>query len=381
MKVLMVSKACYVATYRKKLEELATLPDMDLTLLVPPYWQTGRNRASLEAGNDQGYQTIVEDPLFNGHFHLHFYRHLPEHLARLRPDLLHIDEEPYDYVTFHALRLGLRFGARALFFSWQNLPRRFPPPFRLLEQHVLRRAHGAIAGSQDAAQVLRDKGFGNPLFVIPQFGVDEDLFTTREGNRAAEPFTPGRPFRIGFSGRLVEEKGLLVLLRAVAGLKGAWELRFLGDGPLRARLEAEARALGLAGQFRFLGSVSSGEVPQHLRELDVLANPSLTWLRGRTQWKEQFGRSLVEAMACGVPVVGSDSGEIPQVIGGAGLVAPEGDAEALRAHLQRLLDEPLLREELARQGRQRVEQHYTQRRIAELTYQAYLRILAEPCPA
>ena len=70
----------------------------------------------------------------------------------------------------------------------------------------------------------------------------------------------------------------------------------------------------------------STEVPAVLRALDVLVLPSLT----TPSWKEQFGRVLQEAMACAIPVVGSDSGEIPHVIGDAGLVTPEGDAAALR---------------------------------------------------
>ena len=71
-----------------------------------------------------------------------------------------------------------------------------------------------------------------------------------------------------------------------------------------------------------------------MRRFDVLVGPSLTTPR----WKEQFGRMLVEAMACGVPVIGSDSGEIPHVIGDAGIVVPEGDRVALCAAIARLRD-------------------------------------------
>jgi glycosyltransferase involved in cell wall biosynthesis len=85
---------------------------------------------------------------------------------------------------------------------------------------------------------------------------------------------------------------------------------------------------------------------------------------------------LVEAMACGVPVVGSSSGEIPHVIDGAGLVFPEGDAEALRAHLLRLLKDPDLRADLARQGQERALTHYTQAQVAAQTYQVYRTVLA-----
>ena len=80
-------------------------------------------------------------------------------------------------------------------------------------------------------------------------------------------------------------------------------------------------------------------------------------------------------MACGVPVVGSTCGEIPNVIGDAGLIFPEGDAAALRAHLQCLHDQPALRAELAQRGRQRVLDHFTQAQIARQTYVVYQQVM------
>ena len=372
----MVSKACYVASYRRKLEELAAMPGVELTLLVPPYWRHGASKAPLEPGFDRGYRTVVENPLFNGNFHLHFYRRLPQLIRSFRPHLVHIDEEPYDYVTFHALRASRGVAPRVLFFTWQNIHRKYAFPFGWFEQNVLNGVHGAIAGNQEGARILRNKGYARPLYVIPQFGIDPELFYPRTED-LSETFNSEQPFRVGYSGRLVEEKGLLVLLRALAGLDGPWELRILGEGPLRHRLAEEAAALGTGQHLRFMGNVPSGQVAEHLRQFDVLVCPSLTWQRGRTQWKEQFGRSLVEAMACGVPVIGSDSGEIPNVIAEAGLIAPEGDVAAVRAHLQRLMDSPGLRRELAHRGRQRTQEHYTQRRIAQQTFACYTQLLED----
>ena len=104
----------------------------------------------------------------------------------------------------------------------------------------------------------------------------------------------------------------------------------------------------------------------------MLAAPSLT----TPAWKEQFGRVLTDAMACGVPVVGSDSGEIPTVIGDGGLVTPEGDPAALSAALNRLQANRDMRQELGRRGRARVLANYTHDRIAEQTIDAY-RVLLE----
>jgi len=92
-------------------------------------------------------------------------------------------------------------------------------------------------------------------------------------------------------------------------------------------------------------------------------------------WKEQFGRVLTEAMACRVPVIGSNSGAIPEVIGDAGLIFPEGDARALAGCLRRLIESPDLCRELGERGYVRVMRLYTQERIAEQTAEFYRQII------
>ena len=109
-----------------------------------------------------------------------------------------------------------------------------------------------------------------------------------------------------------------------------------------------------------------------LQALAVLVLPSHT----QPRWKEQFGRVLTEAMACGVPVIGSSSGAIPEVIGDAGLVFPEGDAAALAAALERLRIDPALHAALAAAGLARVRAHYTQDVIATRTAAFYRALLA-----
>jgi glycosyltransferase involved in cell wall biosynthesis len=170
---------------------------------------------------------------------------------------------------------------------------------------------------------------------------------------------------------LVEEKGVHILLRAAAGLGGGCRLRILGSGPQRAHLEILAAELGIAERVRFEEPIPSTQMPGYYNQLDTLVLPSLT----RSNWKEQFGRVLIEAMACGVPVVGSDSGEIPNVIGDAGLVFAEGDAQALRTALSQLMADPALRDELAQRGRDRVLAQYTQAQVAAKTYQVYWELL------
>jgi len=367
MHVVMISKACIVGAYQKKLEELAREPDIRLTVLVPPGWKDDRGEQRLERVFTQGYE-LRETPLaLNGHFHFHFYPRLARELDELQPDLLHIDEEPYNLATRQAMGQARRRGLPALFFTWQNINRRYPPPFRWWEQYNYRHARYVIAGNHDATRVISEKGYDGPTAVIPQFGVDPDLFSPAEA-----PPSP-RPFTIGYAGGFVQAKGVDVLIRACARLSGDWALHLAGAGPEESALRAQAAQLGIDKRIRWLGKLSSVKMPAFYRALDTLVLPSRTM----PNWKEQFGRVLVEAMACQTPVIGSDSGEIPYVIGDAGLIFAEGDAEALAAHLDALREDSTLRSALGQRGRQRALAHFTQAQVARATAAVYRRMMGQ----
>ena len=365
----MLSKACVVGAYQRKLEALAAL-GVDLVVAVPPAWRDERGVIPLERAYTQGYQLVVTPILLNGDFHFHFYPRFGALLRRFRPEVVHIDEEPYNLATWHALRLAARQGARTVFFSWQNLLRHYPPPFRWWEADVLARADAGIVGNQAAVAVWRAKGFRGPLTVIPQFGVDPEIFSPT----APRPGVRGELI-VGYAGRLVPEKGLDLLLLAAARAPGV-QVHLVGAGPEQGRLADLGETLGLRGRLRLDPLVPSTQMPALLRQWDALVLPSRT----RPNWKEQFGRVLVEAMACGVPVVGSDSGELPNVIGDAGLIFAEGDAEALAAHLRALRDDPALRAGLAGRGRARALNCFTQQRVAEQTAAVYRAVLAARPP-
>jgi glycosyltransferase involved in cell wall biosynthesis len=361
MRVLLISKACVVGAYQRKLEEIAAHTEVELTVAVPPEWRDERGALKLEWAHTNGYRLVVEPMWLNGSFHLHFYPRIGQLIADVQPDIVHIDEEPYNFATWHILHHARRQRAKTLFFSWQNLSRRYPFPFNLIESYVLRRADYAICGNRDSEKVWRAKGYTGPIAVIPQFGVDPGLFDL------SHTPTPPHPFTICYAGRFVPEKGVDVLIHAMTGLDQACRLVLVGSGPRREALIQLAAECGLGNRLDVRPWMPSAEFPHFLHTIDALVLPSIT----QSNWKEQFGRVLVEAMASGVPVVGSACGEIPNVIGEAGLIVPEGDVEALAAALRRLQNDEALRDDLRSKGRQRVLAHFTQKRVAEETVRVY----------
>jgi glycosyltransferase involved in cell wall biosynthesis len=366
----MISKALVTGVYQRKLEELAALPGVELMAVVPPYWYEERVGVQrFERAYTSGYQLIEYPMWFNGRHHIHFYPGIGRIIRSFRPDILHVDEEPYNFVTLHAATLGRMAGAKVLFFSWQNLYRRYPIPFRMIELSNYRLCDAGVAGNREAVEVLRRKGYRGQLDVIPQFGVDPEIYSP-----PAERPNRTKPI-IGYAGRLVREKGVDVLIEAVARLKSrAPQLHIIGNGSERSRLEHLASYKGIRDRVTFRGQVASADMPDALRQLDLLVIPSRT----RPNWKEQFGRIIIEAMACGVPVLGSNSGEIPNVIGNPDLVFPEDNVEALARKLEQLLADHELRQQFSVWARQRVLDYFTQESVARRYYNVYRMMLEGP---
>lgn len=362
----MISKALVVGAYHKKIEELVKL-GVALHVVLPRQWGS----LTPEINQARGYGVHVLRCMLHGKNHFHFYRGLDRLVDEVRPDLIHIDEESYSTVTFQAMRIAAQRAIPALFFNWQNLLKRFPFPFSFFERYAFRHAKAAIAGNSEAKDVLIRKECNVPIAIIPQFGVDPSVFSTRDVTRLRRDLFGSDVWIVGYGGRLVEEKGLMVLLEAMAGMPERVRLLVVGRGPLRRRMEEKAGHLKISDRVKILDHVASTEMPEYLNCLDTLVLPSLT----RGNWKEQFGRILIESMACGVPVVGSNSGEIPHVIGDAGIIVPEGDSVGLRDALLRLIGNGGERKRLAHLGQKRVEEHFTQQKIAHATLALYQSML------
>ena len=357
MRVLILSKALLSVEYRRKTDALAALPDIDLHVAIPAQWQEPRaQQVVFEPGPTPNYQLHMLPMHFNGRHHIHYYPTFGRLVRQLRPDVVHVDEESFNLATFLALWHAHRVGAATCFYNYANIARTYPPPFGWFERYAFATVRAALACSHEAAALIRAHGYQGALHIMPQTGVDPTRFTPRPNvHRARTPFT------VGYVGRLVPEKGVDDLLAALALLPDTTQLRIVGGGSEATALQLQATALGIAPRITWQAPVPTHAMPAVMHQCDALVLPSRT----TANWKEQFGRVLVEAMACGVPVVGSSSGEIPHVIGDGGLIYAEGNRTDLAIQLTTLMQDGALYAAISARARQRVLAHYTQQALAQ----------------
>ena len=369
MKVCVVSHAYVTPVNHDKLRALAAMDGIDLTLLIPDTWRTATSLLALPPM--QVPYVVARSPITrNGRIGAYRYRDLGA-VRRGRPDVIHAEVEPWSLAAFQLVRAAA--GTPVVVFTWENLegPRRLAS--RAVERLVLRSARHVIAGNEGARARMRRRGVPDArLSVLPQLGIDVDRFAGGDPARARAAGAPAAEgaFVVGFIGRVVPEKGVDTLVEAVEKL--AARLLVVGDGADLTALRTRT-ADWPAGKATFAGGVHDADVPHYLACMDALVLPSRT----TPSWAEQFGHVLIEAMAAGVPVVGSSSGAIPEVIGEAGLIFTEGDADGLRTRLQELLDQPSLRARLIASGRARVERRYTSARVAAAQVEIYRRLVPD----
>lgn len=362
----MFSHTYLPADYRGKLRWLAIQGGISLTLVALPALRLPTGSLLEFEKVAEPFQVKLLRPLAfadNNSLRLYAPSQVIELLHEVQPSIVHVEAEPHSVTLALLAFLKLRFGYRLLAFTWENLFRKGRGPLRWLEAFSLRRVDWMIAGNKGAVDVIRWRGYTGPTTIIPQVGLDPTHFE----NVLPHFMLANKNFRIGFVGRLVPEKGVMDLFEAFIPLAQQAVLVLIGEGPLREQVEKRAAEAGIADRVRCLGFVAYSEMPAYLKALEVLVLPSRT----TPFWMEQFGHVLAEAMLVGTPVIGADSGAIPEVIGDAGLIFPAGDVGALRERLTWLMAYPEERKRLGELGRQRALAYFTDEAIAKATLQIY----------
>jgi glycosyltransferase involved in cell wall biosynthesis len=384
-RLLTIGHSYCVALNRRLPHEIARLGDWDVTAVGPARFRGDFGWHTLEAAPGELCKAIPVSVRFGRRVHVMLYG--PALLSLLAEpwDLVHCWEEPY---VAAAAQIARRMAPNVplVLATFQNITKRYPPPFNWIERYSMSRANGVIAFGRTAAEVLArtDRGRASarhtktrprPVAVIPP-GVDLTQFRPDEARRAATlarlEWSDGVPV-VGFLGRLVPEKGVELLTTALDRVATPWRALIVGSGPLEELVSAWARRH--PNRVRVITTVQHEEVPAYLNAMDVLCAPSQTTPR----WREQFGRMLIEAFASGVAVIASASGEIPYVVADAGVLVPENDVDDLsrwQQAIELLTMDRVRRCELARRGRERAESIYGWPVVAQQHLDFFERVIA-----
>lgn len=279
-------------------------------------------------------------------------------------DIVHAWEEPYILAGAQIARLTSD-RSTLIYSSFQNQPKHYPPPLSWCERYAIDRAAGWTAFGETIIRNLADRpGYRDrPNRMIP-LGVDGEVYrpdpAARQQILRDLNWSESGPPVIGYLGRFVPEKGLRLLMKTVEQLDaGSWRLLFIGGGQMESELLAWSARY--PDQVRIVTGVHHSGVPSYLNAFDVLAAPSQTTIR----WKEQLGRMLLEAMATGVPIIASDSGEIPHVVADVGRIVGEADEQGWVNALRELVSSPHMRKSLSDFGLERARSVYAWPHIAK----------------
>lgn len=380
MRITVVSHALVQESARARWTRFSERHAADVSVLVPAVWKSGwfgEERVwKPEPVRGDVFRVIPIPTTDLVRWGRYAFRSPDACLRELNPDLIYVIQDESTVVLQQMLLYRRLWAPRAkvVFFSWSNILVRRPTwRSKLAWNHVRFAADAAIAGNSDVRSVLSEAGFSKPIHVQTEIGVDLEEFHPDPSIRDQMRAKLGvKGFVIGYSGRLIRNKGVLDLVDAVSALPGEWTLVLIGEGELREEIEQVARQNGWHHRLRITGFLDLKDVPDCYRALDCLVLPSRTALN----FKEQFGLVLAQAMACAVPVIGSDSGGIPETIGGAGLTFPEGDVEALRASIASIMNNQHLARTLAEKGYDRALAKFSAVALADESYDLFREMLA-----
>ncbi len=378
MKVLLIAHACQVrAEGQQRAQRLGALPGVDLRVLVPDRWsEYGKWRAPQPPENPS-YAFQVGKVRFPwagpAQWYFHHYPALAKTLREFKPDIIDIWEEPWGLVSVQACRLRdrIRPSAKIVAETEANINRIHPFPFTTFRRYTLRHADYAVTRQTEGISVLRAHGYKGPAKFVGN-GVDAALFRPMD-REACKQALGLKGFVVGYVGRMIEAKGLMDAVEALAACPADVNLLFIGAGVFQPDLERRIAQLGLGERAKFLPPRPMEALPEAMNAMDALLLVSRT----TPTWKEQFGRVIIEAQACGTPVIGSDSGGIPEVVGRGGIIVPEANPEALAGAIGKLRDNPGYARELGRLGLEQVKERYTWERIAEQMRDIYLELTGE----
>lgn len=382
MRVLIFGHA-YAASYNRvdKLARIAKDPRVEkLGVVIPKNWQDRMmevDRSYKKVPEDDLYRVYLLNSIITGIQSKYFFCPLSllQIIKEFKPDLIHVEQELHDWVLGEVILLNSLFWhVPTSVFIWENLRRQYGHVARYCRQFNLKRIDALIAGNEEALEIVREDGFKGVGIILPQFGVNENFFCPHEVGTLRQDLDLEGKFVISFVGRYVQEKGIHTLIQAIEKLThtdNITEFSLLLLSSMEPPDWLKEKANTLKDKIYIIGNIPHEDFPRYVNLFDILVLPSET----QENWKEQFGRVIVEAMACGVPVIGSSSGAIPEIIGDYGLVFQEKDAQDLTNKLLELINNPRMLSDLKGKVREYVMENYTHDKVVEKTINTWQELL------
>jgi phosphatidylinositol alpha-1,6-mannosyltransferase len=354
LRILAIGHSYILALNRSTLRELSKNAEFEITAVSPKKFCGDFEPLTIEPEPPSSSLRLVGIDA-EGTEHLHLYRYNFKQLAGVLSghdyDLLYVWSEPYSFAA-HQIATMSRKNVAFCFWTAQNLHKSHPFPLCEFENRVLERADGWLAAGNLVYETMIARGYPAERGQVLTLAVDTSAFRPNTSDETAEVLRDLglKPPVIGFLGRLTEEKGLDILMASLeqVDLSLPWSLFLMGNGPYESKIAGWIKKRSLTERVK-IRLLTHCDVPRCLAAMDLLIAPSQT----REHWKEQFGRMLIEAFASGVPVIGSDSGEIPYVVDKAGKIVPEGDVGAWAKAIEEMLRNPAARKRYRQVGLKR----------------------------
>lgn len=264
--------------------------------------------------------------------------------------------------TAEAVAAKKRYGIPLVVMVWDNIPFNMEQNAgrRRLKSETVQWADRFLVHTERSRRVLILEGVSEDRITEVNPGVDTAMFSPGKGNRSRFDIEDDE-FVILFVGWLLPRKGIDFLILALRELMHdsrlddvRFRLLVLGSGPGLDRVEKLIERVGVRDACTLAGTVRYDEMPSAFRSADLFVLPSIA----TPEWQEQFGMSLIEAMACGVPIVTTYTGSIPEIAGDAAVLCQPNDFVSLYESIRNLVLEPSKREALGEAGRARAVEHF-----------------------
>jgi glycosyltransferase involved in cell wall biosynthesis len=252
------------------------------------------------------------------------------------------------------------------------------PILRALNSKIINLSGACTANSRATAAMARVISGRDDIHVVPM-GVDLELFTRMSGIDVFKEHRAGGDRIILFAGRFVDQKGIEYLVMALPRIlesHPSTKLALVGSGPMKNKLVSLSHHLKIQNKVIFLGSVPQWQLARYYSSADVVVLPSITTDKGE---REGLGLVLLEAMACGTPVIGTNHGGIPDIIKEeeTGLLVNERDPDDLASNISRILAEEHLRRRLIDKGLAFVSKNFSWEIMAEKFLSLYQQVVDE----